>query len=161
MGVAVPSLYVEIITTPEAKGSVSGFPIMRKNGKMGVSITHSRGSKRFEKIIREAVADKRHISGAVVVEAWFYVKRPATVTRTYPSVPKDVDKLIRTVLDGLNENWEDDSRVVDLHTFKRYATDDIPPGVWIYVRSKNDSELQQEQIRNEVTRKTRLAHEVA
>ena len=72
-----------------------------------------------------------------------------------------MDKLVRTVLDGLNKNWEDDSRVVDLHTFKRYATDTIPPGVWIYVRSKDDSELKEEQIRNEVTRRTRLAREVA
>ena len=161
LGVVVSSLYIEVLTTPSPKGSVSGFPIKRKNGKMGVSITHSKGSKKFEAIIREALKDSRYIEGAVVVEAWFYLARPRTVKRVYPSVPPDDDKLVRTVLDGLNKNWEDDSRVVDLHAYKRYATDDIPPGVWIYVRAKEDSELQEEQIRNEVLRKTRLAREVA
>ena len=157
------SLYTEVDTRPQAKGSVSGFPITRKGGKIGVSIVHSKGSKKFERVIRDALETCPFIPGAVVIELWFYVARPKSVTRTYPSVPGDLDKLVRAAFDAVNKtkkapgHWEDDGRVVDLHAFKRYATDDIPPGVWIYIRSKDDAELSEEAILNTLVRQTRLA----
>lgn len=157
------SLYAEVVSDPKAKGSVSGFPITRKGGKVGVSIVHSKGSKRFEKIIREAIETAPFIPGAVVVELWFYVLRPKSVKRTYPSVPGDLDKFVRAAFDAVNKtkkspgHWEDDGRVVDLHAFKRYATESIPPGVWIYIRSKDDAELSEEVILNTLVRQVRLA----
>lgn len=67
------------------------------------------------------------IDGAVEVSVTFYTVRPASVKpakRPFPSVKPDVDKLARAVLDGLTAGgvFTDDSRVVDLHAKKRYAT---------------------------------------
>lgn len=147
------SLYIEVNTAPKPKGSVSAFPFKRKNGKMGVSVVHSKDSKDFEKVLREHLSDLAVISGPVAVELWFWIEKPKTVSRPYPSVPGDIDKLTRSVLDALDHNWEDDSRVVDLHAYKRYASEAHPVGVWVYVREKDSAELTLED--HEPTRRQR------
>jgi len=65
------------------------------------------------------------IDGALEVELWFYLSRPSSVSREYPTVMPDTDKLVRGVLDGLTKGGAivDDSRVVDLHAYKRYSVD--------------------------------------
>ena len=66
----------------------------------------------------------------------FYIPRGKTVTRTFPTVPADVDKLERAVFDALTiaKVWVDDAQVVAGTRGKRYA-DECPPGVRITVRS--------------------------
>lgn len=123
-----------IKTTPQPKGSVSGFPVKNKQtGKLRAVVTHSAKSKEFEKKIRTAIEDAPYISGPVIVTLWFYIARPTSVTRDLPSVKPDIDKLARAVLDALKGHWEDDSRVVDLLVYKRYATESCPEGVFIHV----------------------------
>jgi len=65
------------------------------------------------------------IDGALEVELWFYLPRPSSVSRDYPTVMPDTDKLCRGVLDGLTKGGAimDDARVVDLHAYKRYSVD--------------------------------------
>jgi crossover junction endodeoxyribonuclease RusA len=65
------------------------------------------------------------MDGALEVELWFYLPRPSSVSRMYPTVIPDTDKLCRAVLDGLTkgEAIVDDSRVIDLHAYKRYSVD--------------------------------------
>jgi len=65
------------------------------------------------------------MDGALEVELWFYLPRPSSVSRMYPTVMPDTDKLCRAVLDGLTNGGAivDDSRVVDLHAYKRYSVD--------------------------------------
>jgi Holliday junction resolvase RusA-like endonuclease len=84
--------------------------------------------------------------GPVRVEVEFYLPRPASVTqkkRLLPIVPPDIDKLCRSLLDGLNQNFEtgkvgdgviygDDSQVVELYATKIYA-DDIEPGALVKI----------------------------
>lgn len=69
--------------------------------------------------------------GAVKVEAVFYLTRRPSVKRKYPTVPPDVDKITRSLLDGITARsksgeilgvWKDDSQVVRLDISKVYAT---------------------------------------
>lgn len=61
---------------------------------------------------------------AVEVSLMFFLERPKTVVRKFPSVKPDVDKLARSCLDALTGvAYEDDSQVVTLDVTKRYATD--------------------------------------
>lgn len=83
----------------------------------------------WRKAVSNAVVDAMEASGdlskfddAVKVEAVFYLTRPKTVTRAYPSKPPDVDKLARGLLDGMLPCWVDDSLVVRLEVSKVYAT---------------------------------------
>ena len=85
----------------------------------------------WRKAVSEAVkqamidsGDDSKFEGAVKVEAVFYLTRKRTVTRLYPTVPPDVDKLTRSLLDsiGFGGVWGDDSQVVRLEVSKKYAT---------------------------------------
>jgi Holliday junction resolvase RusA-like endonuclease len=67
---------------------------------------------------------KETITGPCHVELTFRMHRGASVTRKYPSVKPDVDKLARSVLDGLHINskvFADDSLVIGLTALKFYA----------------------------------------
>jgi len=65
--------------------------------------------------------DLSKFDGAVKVEAVFYLTRKRTVTRDLPTVPPDVDKLTRALLDACKAVWGDDSQVVRLEVSKKYA----------------------------------------
>jgi len=75
--------------------------------------------------------DDSKFEGAVKVEAVFYLTRKLSVKRALPIVPPDVDKLARSLLDGITARarsgeilgvWRDDSQVVRLEISKVYAT---------------------------------------
>jgi Holliday junction resolvase RusA-like endonuclease len=92
-------------------------------------IEASPGLPVWRKAVSDAVIQAMHDSGdlskfegAVKVEAVFYVTRRPTVKREYPTVPPDVDKLSRALLDSLKPVWADDSQVVRLEVSKKYAT---------------------------------------
>ncbi len=79
------------------------------------------------------------MDGALEVELWFYLPRPSSVFRDYPIVMPDVDKLVRGCLDGMTKGGAivDDSRVVDLHAYKRYSVDGWT-GVQVVVQHLED-----------------------
>jgi Holliday junction resolvase RusA-like endonuclease len=92
-------------------------------------IEASPGLPVWRKAVADAVAqamqdsgDLSKFDGAVKVEAVFYLTRKRTVTRALPTVPPDVDKLARSLLDSLKGVWGDDSQVVRLEVSKKYAT---------------------------------------
>jgi Holliday junction resolvase RusA-like endonuclease len=92
-------------------------------------IEASPGLPVWRKAVSDAVIQAMHDSGdmskfdgAVKVEAVFYVTRKRTVTRDLPTVPPDVDKLSRALLDSCKPVWKDDSQVVRLEVSKKYAT---------------------------------------
>jgi Holliday junction resolvase RusA-like endonuclease len=67
------------------------------------------------------------ISGPVEVVIVFTLPKPVTVPKNrngYPSVPPDIDKLLRSTFDGLKTAGviEDDSRVVSVTAYKRYQS---------------------------------------
>ena len=76
------------------------------------------------------------MDGPLRVLIVFVLHRPPSVPkkRHYPTTRPDLDKLTRSVLDALTHVIiTDDSRVVDLHVVKRYATADEPPQARIMV----------------------------
>ena len=91
----------------------------------------------WRKAVSDAVIQAMHDSGddskfdgAVKLEAVFYLTRKRTVTRAYPTVPPDLDKVLRSLMDGITARsksgqvlgvWGDDSQVVRLEVSKKYA----------------------------------------
>jgi Holliday junction resolvase RusA-like endonuclease len=64
----------------------------------------------------------------------FIFQKPKTVTRDEPTVPPDLDKLIRAVLDGLTAiAYKDDAQVTEIRAIKIYGE---RPGVEIQVVEK-------------------------
>lgn len=65
------------------------------------------------------------IDGPVAIEITFTVQKPASAPKTrktWPIKRPDLDKLVRSTLDGLSEGgaWRDDSQVVELTARKVY-----------------------------------------
>ena len=84
--------------------------------------------------------DDSKFEGAVKVEAVFYLTRKSSVKRPYPTVPPDIDKVTRSLLDGITARsksgqilgvWQDDSQVVRLEVSKVYATKEAGVAVTI------------------------------
>ena len=76
------------------------------------------------------------VSGPVELEVMFYLDRPSsvsTVKRPYPTVPPDLDKLIRGVGDALTGVvYDDDAQIIRMLAWKQYA-DKREPGAFIRV----------------------------
>ena len=101
-------------------------------------IEASPGLPVWRKAVADAVIQAMHDSGdlskfegAVKVEAVFYLTRKPSVKRALPTVPPDVDKLSRSLLDACKGVWGDDSQVVRLEVSKKYATGE--PGVAVTI----------------------------
>ena len=63
------------------------------------------------------------ITGAITITMRFRYLRPKSVIRTQPTVPPDLDKQIRSILDALTGiAYVDDSQVVEITATKRYHT---------------------------------------
>ena len=80
--------------------------------------------KAVDDAVRQAMTDSGDLSkfdGAVKVEAIFYLTRKPSVKRDLPTVPPDVDKLTRALLDACKAVWTDDALVVRLEVSKKYA----------------------------------------
>jgi len=84
--------------------------------------------KAVSEAVKQAMIDSGDLSkfeGAVKLEAVFYLTRKKTVTRAYPTVPPDLDKVLRSLMDGITAKgegvWGDDSQVVRLEVSKKYA----------------------------------------
>jgi crossover junction endodeoxyribonuclease RusA len=89
----------------------------------------------------QVTEDHQLILGPVKVEVDFYLPRPPSVKRSkreWPIVPPDLDKLCRSLLDGIGQGhktgkvgdgmiYGDDSQVTELIARKYYA-DDREPG---------------------------------
>lgn len=90
------------------------------------------------------------LDGPVAIEITFTVKKPAAAPKrrkTWPVKRPDLDKLIRSTLDGLSEGgvWGDDSQVVELIARKVYPDSWHPqsmttPGAHITIRPITDED---------------------
>jgi crossover junction endodeoxyribonuclease RusA len=74
--------------------------------------------------------------GAVYVSAHFYINRPKSNKRTYPTTKPDTDKLIRAIGDCLTKAMiiQDDSYVIEWSARKSYA-DTMPTGVLLTIET--------------------------
>lgn len=78
--------------------------------------------------VKQAMIDSGDLSkfeGAVKLEAVFYLTRRPSVKREYPTVPPDLDKVLRSLMDGITAKgegvWGDDAQVVRIEVSKKYA----------------------------------------
>lgn len=63
--------------------------------------------------------------GPVTVTVTFFLPRPASApkSRRFPAVTPDLDKLLRSTLDGISDSglWDDDKQVVQIDAAKLYT----------------------------------------
>jgi Holliday junction resolvase RusA-like endonuclease len=87
-------------------------------------------------VIATLPADWEPIDGPCELIVNFYLAKPASVTRSSPSVAPDLDKLVRSVGDALAIAgvYTDDSRITRISARKLYAQG-IEPGATITVNS--------------------------
>jgi len=130
-----PILRLWVSGDPAAQGSKAykGHRPSAKTGKLVPVLTEqSRAVTPWRNAVRGAAAQHlyaEHRGGWVpldcplAVDVTFVLRRRPSVTRPSPTVPPDIDKLLRALFDGLTDGgvWTDDSRVVEVTTRKVYA----------------------------------------
>jgi Holliday junction resolvase RusA-like endonuclease len=114
---------------PAPQGSKNGFV---KNGRV-VMVESSTKVKPWRAAVTQKTA--QHMSWEtlnpldkpVEIALVFYLPKPKSVKRTWPSVKPDLDKLIRSTFDGLTTGglYTDDALVIAVSASKEYATDKI------------------------------------
>lgn len=129
------SVFVE--GTPVPQGS------LRAGSRGQLYYSNASSLKPWRKRISDAVKafGSRETSLApIVVRVTFHLPRPKSVKRTLPTVPPDLDKLMRAVGDALTESgiYKDDGQVVEWRARKRYALPERGAGVEIDVWEDHD-----------------------
>lgn len=151
------ALTINVVGTPAPQGSKRAFVV---NGR-AVMTESSKKVKPWRQDVKSAVEDLRDVvpalaeaplSGPLEVSIDFYLPRPGYHFRTgkhagelklgapaYVDKKPDVDKLLRSTLDGLKEAgvYRDDAQVAIATGVKRYA--DAATGARITVRPLNVS----------------------
>jgi Holliday junction resolvase RusA-like endonuclease len=142
------TLTFSIIGTPAPQGS-------KTKNRYGAVYESSAKVKPWRQDVRAAGLDAMHAAGdlrfptgPVIVGIRFRLARPKghygtgrNAGQLRPSAPKvpdvkpDIDKLVRSTLDGMGEAgvWRDDCQVVGLWVVKEYATDTLPVGATVSV----------------------------
>jgi Holliday junction resolvase RusA-like endonuclease len=119
-----PGLAFEVYGIARPKGSTRAF--MPKGARFPIITSANTGVKGWEDAIRarlQEVAGGVFFDGPVSVAIVFRLPRPKSRKRDrYHGTKPDLDKLVRGSLDALKGViWKDDSQVVDLRAYKRYA----------------------------------------
>ena len=120
---------------PIPQGSMT---ISRSGGKTWMRPANAARLKPWREKVA-AAADVGHTFDCPVeVFAVFYLPKPQRPRWWVPAVKPDLDKLLRSLHDGLVDGGllSDDSRVVAVHSYKRYATLQNPVGVRVVVMEK-------------------------
>ena len=128
--------------TPAPQGSAKAFVV----GKRAV-VTHDNKQTQPWRAAVTAVAKAAHagaepINTPVSVALTVYVQKPrATKFRAYPAGSPDLDKYQRAVGDALEQAGvlTNDARIVHWDPWKRWATEDNPPGALITITELEES----------------------
>lgn len=132
------SLVLDVAGRPVPQGSKTPIVV---NGRAVLVEGRDKAARARFKAWRKAIADaarEAHPSGpvanAVAVGIVFRFVRPKSATRPAPSIPPDLDKLARAVLDSLTGTIiRDDGQVVKLVAEKRYCRPGEPEGAVVVV----------------------------
>lgn len=126
---------------PAPQGSKKAF--VSRTGKAVVVEQSAKVTPWRNAVSAAAVAARQQqpeqFAGAVGVRITFFLPRPksAPKSRIFPDVTPDLDKLLRSTLDGISDAgvWADDKQVVQIVASKRYATADVEcvPGALILI----------------------------
>ena len=134
-------LFFEVYGIPAPQGS-------KKSIGGGRFVEASKKLPAWRKKVKEAAVDAistthwHTLSSPAELSVVFFLPRPKSVSasrRPLPTVPPDIDKLVRAVADSCSDAmvWEDDSLVCKVTAYKMY--DDVrDAGATITVRSLLD-----------------------
>ncbi|MFC4223542.1 RusA family crossover junction endodeoxyribonuclease [Lysinibacter cavernae] len=108
---------------PIPQGSKTAFVV---KGRAVVTDANAKLLKPWRKHVAATAREQytgQMLTGALQVTLLFLFERPASVTRKYPSVKPDVDKVTRAIFDAMTDAgvWKDDALVVDTRQKKEYA----------------------------------------
>jgi len=108
---------MRIDVTPVAKGR----PRFTKNGR---AYTPQK-TRNAEDELRYSVMDMKPSfasTDALRVVVTFYLLKPKSTKRKYPTVRSDLDNFLKYALDGCNGYlWHDDAQIVSIEAHKRYG----------------------------------------
>lgn len=126
--------------TPVQQGSKTAFVI---KGRAVMTDQNHKKLKPWRALVTAAAVaasvGRPQFLGPLAVTLDFYMPRGVSVKRARPSVTPDIDKLVRSVLDGITDSgvWGDDALVVSLTANEFYA-DERPPGVRVQINTITD-----------------------
>lgn len=93
----------------------------------------------WREAVKEAVSllSFTPFDGPLFIDIQFFVQKPKTVKRERPTVPPDLDKLVRGLFDALTiaNVWMDDALVVEVTASKSYSTEDEEPGCIVLIKN--------------------------
>lgn len=137
-------LVIEVRDTPQPQGSKRGFPVRRKDGRVGVNMASDNDANltTWREAVKEA-ARKAMTAGEwkelqfpitelpVGMQVTFTKNKPKSAPkrrRTWPITKPDLDKLKRAVGDALTAAgvYKDDAQVVTSIEHKDYVGSSVP-----------------------------------
>ena len=73
------------------------------------------------------------MQGAISLTVIFFMPRPKTVKRAFPTTAYDLDKMVRAIGDACTKSGviDDDSQICEIVAHKVYADEDLPQGALI------------------------------
>jgi Holliday junction resolvase RusA-like endonuclease len=134
----IPVVEFYIAGIPVPQGSKTARVLRTPSGVPRASVydDNDKVLKPWRKRVMEAAIAARGETptalGAIRVDVEFRFVKPKSVRRLLPSVRPDVDKLQRSLFDGMTVAavWKDDAQIVTVNAEKRYADE---PGVHVRV----------------------------
>ena len=141
---------IRVFGHPAPQGRKHGRAVKRGGAYTGQVVMQESSAKvkPWRQDVRAAALEAdTHFDGPVSLTVGFLLRRPASHFRTgrnahllrdsapaYPGKKPDIDKLLRSTLDGLGESgiWRDDAQVVEVVARKLYA-DHEPVGAHITI----------------------------
>lgn len=118
---------------PQPQGSKQAF----RRGNKIVIVEANKKLPDWRRAVREGLEAANvacePIPAPVSLEVIFFLPRPKTVRRLFPSTKPDLDKLVRAINDSATDAGvlEDDSQVVEIVANKVYADAELPAGALI------------------------------
>lgn len=118
---------------PQPQGSKQAFV----RGKRAVLVESNKKLPAWRKLVTEkleaANVSCTPLEGAVALDVMFFIPRPKSVTREFPSVKPDLDKYIRSIGDSATDAGvvNDDSQIVEIVAYKVYADNELPAGALV------------------------------
>jgi crossover junction endodeoxyribonuclease RusA len=118
---------------PQPQGSKNAF----RRGNKIVLVEANKNLPAWRRLVTEKLEAANYscqpLTGAVSLDVMFFMPRPKTVKRELPTVPPDLDKLIRSINDSATDAGviEDDSQVVEIVAYKVYEAEAMPVGALI------------------------------
>jgi Holliday junction resolvase RusA-like endonuclease len=118
---------------PQPQGSKNAY----RRGNKIVLVEANKNLPAWRRLVTEkleaANSSCQPLTGAVSLDVMFFMPRGKTVKREMPTVPPDLDKLIRAINDSATDAGiiEDDSQVIEIVAYKFYEAENLPIGALI------------------------------